>query len=446
MRRKYIYSALYTAFIAVALTACNDYDAAQTAYEDKTDDEVAVTPPNIDLSWELQQIPNIGQHNGNVSVYKDKKYDKLFTRTLGWNGGFGGQTTLLPDGNVFWAFNDSYYGVVDAETRARGVCNLPHNSIMVQTADAAGTLGETDDQLKWMADYIQTEDPAGEGYYQANAHLILDEANENYYYQASDATVFDDNGTRKLQMLWGAIDNTAGKKTRTGTCLVTYRLEGQPGGDTYLEKISRDENFNTDAIGYGSTMWEDEDGHTYLYVTESNRPMVARTTTHDLTSEWEYYIRDLSGNFMWQKTYPTQVERVRSTIMENNYVCTLPQVFKKGDWYYMTAQAYSKDKPNDHAISIYRSKTPYGLFTDQKTLFNVPYTVDKLGSQYYKTLTRVNLHSELSREGELVFSTNTDADTAGDNFKFPGSADFSRPYFYRVFNWESLYDTDNAIK
>ena len=75
----------------------------------------------------------------------------------------------------------------------------------------------------------------------------------------------------------------------------------------------------------GSTIWKDEDGHIYLYVTENNRPLVARTTTHDLTSEWEYYIRDLSGNFMWQKMYPTKEERTRSTIMENNYVCSMPQ-------------------------------------------------------------------------------------------------------------------------
>ena len=54
----------------------------------------------------------------------------------------------------------------------------------------------------------------------------------------------------------------------------------------------------------------------------------------------------------------------------------------------------------------------------------------------------VNLHPHLSRQGELVFSTNTDADTVGDNFDFPGSADLCRPYFYRVFNWESIYDED----
>lgn len=44
--------------------------------------------------------------------------------------------------------------------------------------------------------------------------------------------------------------------------------------------------------------------------------------------------------------------------------------------------------------------------------------MDKIGNQYYKNLLRVNLHLELAREGELVFSTNTDADTAGDNFDF----------------------------
>ncbi len=41
-------------------------------------------------------------------------------RTLGWNGGDGVLTTLLPDGHVFWSFNDSFYGVVNPENRARG--------------------------------------------------------------------------------------------------------------------------------------------------------------------------------------------------------------------------------------------------------------------------------------------------------------------------------------
>ena len=51
----------------------------------------------------------------------------------------------------------------------------------------------------------------------------------------------------------------------------------------------------------------------------------------------------------------------------------------------------------------------------------------------------VNIHPALSRTGELVFSTNTDCSSFWDNFNAPGSADFYRPYFYRVFNWESVY-------
>lgn len=383
MKTRNIYSLLYVTFVAVMLVACNDYDAAQTAYEEIVDSDVTTTPPNIDSAWELQLIPNVGQHSGEVFVYKDKKYDKLFTRTLGWNGGIGVQSTSLSDGNVLWAFNDSYFGVVDAETRARGNCNFPHNSIMVQTT-VGGSLGETDDDLRWLVDYIQTNDPDGEGYYQAYTHIapdetIMEETDEEHFYQIGGATIFDNNGVKELQMLWGEMDNHEGKMTRTGTCLAVYSLEGQPGNSTYLKRISKNEEFNTDDVGYGSTIWKDEDGHIYLYVTENNRPLVARTTTHDLTSEWEYYIRDLSGNFMWQKMYPTKEERTRSTIMENNYVCSMPQIFKKGDYYYMIGQAVSYG----HSVYLYRGETPYGPFTDQKILFNVPYAVDKIGNQYY---------------------------------------------------------------
>ena len=104
MKTRNIYSLLYVTFVAVALVACNDYDAAQTAYEEIVDSDVTTTPPNIDSAWELQLIPNVGQHSGEVFVYKDKKYDKLFTRTLGWNGGIGVQSTSLSDRNALHLF------------------------------------------------------------------------------------------------------------------------------------------------------------------------------------------------------------------------------------------------------------------------------------------------------------------------------------------------------
>ena len=40
MKTRNIYSLLYVTFVAVALVACNDYDAAQTAYEEIVDSDV----------------------------------------------------------------------------------------------------------------------------------------------------------------------------------------------------------------------------------------------------------------------------------------------------------------------------------------------------------------------------------------------------------------------
>lgn len=39
MKTRNIYSLLYVTFVAVALVACNDYDAAQTAYEEIVDSD-----------------------------------------------------------------------------------------------------------------------------------------------------------------------------------------------------------------------------------------------------------------------------------------------------------------------------------------------------------------------------------------------------------------------
>ena len=52
----------------------------------------------------------------------------------------------------------------------------------------------------------------------------------------------------------------------------------------------------------------------------------------------------------------------------------------------------------------------------------------------------VNLHPHLSRNGELVSLQILTQKIFGDNFNAVGSADFYRPYFYRVYNWEKVYD------
>ena len=116
----------------------------------------------------------------------------------------------------------------------------------------------------------------------------------------------------------------------------------------------------------------------------------------------------------------------------------MPWVFYEDGYYYMTAQGpfFSRE------VYIYRSKTPYGPFSEQKLLFVLPDKIDKIGKQKYRWLYMVNLHPALSRIGELVFTTNTDADSFWDNFNALGSADYYRPFFYRVFGWKNLFNKE----
>lgn len=419
------------------LGACDKFEAIPLEYKstplEEAQEEVLNT---IDPAWELELM----ETNGYVMAFKDKKYDKLFTRTLGWNGGDGVLTTLLPDGNAFWSFNDSFYGVVEGGTRARKDCSFPRNSIMVQTP------GDEEENLVWLADFVQTTTPEAPRYYQARTHIrhpkasLSDdkiqegEIDQDWLYWAGDATVCNN----KLQVLWNGVDNTNpdALMRHEGICLATYSLEGTPGDDNYMKLISADHHFNdVDIYGYGSTLWEDEDGHIYLYGSYNNYDMiVARTARHDLTSPWEYYVGDEQGNFSWQNTYPTEEEVKRSRIQETD--CSMPWVFKKGDTYYMLAQA----KWFGREMYIFRSDKPYGPFVDCKRLFGFSDFLDKLGDQTYQNLYMINLHPHLSRNGELVFSTNTDPKNFWDNFNAVGSADYYRPYFYRVYNWERVYE------
>lgn len=419
------------------LGACDKFEAIPLEYKstplEEAQEEVLNT---IDPAWELELM----ETNGYVMAFKDKKYDKLFTRTLGWNGGDGVLTTLLPDGNAFWSFNDSFYGVVEGETRARKDCSFPRNSIMVQTP------GDEEENLVWLADFVQTTTPEAPRYYQARTHIrhpkasLSDdkiqegEIDQDWLYWAGDATVCNN----KLQVLWNGVDNTNpdALMRHEGICLATYSLEGTQGDDNYMKLISADHHFNdVDIYGYGSTLWEDEDGHIYLYGSYNNYDMiVARTARHDLTSPWEYYVGDEQGNFSWQNTYPTEEEVKRSRIQETD--CSMPWVFKKGDTYYMLAQA----KWFGREMYIFRSDKPYGPFVDCKRLFGFSDFLDKLGDQTYQNLYMINLHPHLSRNGELVFSTNTDPKNFWDNFNAVGSADYYRPYFYRVYNWERVYE------
>ncbi len=415
--------------------------------------------PDIKPEWDLELMPD-ATRSGAAVAYKDWKYNKLFTRTRGWNGGDGVLTVGLPDGSVFWTFNDSFYGRVNAADRSRGDCNFPRNSVMLQKA-TDGVLGETEDDLIWLADYVNWTDPSAERYFHSRTHLrhpdgektvdeiLAGDIDQDRVYWSGDGTIYDG----KLQMMWMG---TASKELRAlGTSLATYRLDGtipegyylddipdylpKKGNYLYREKVTH--QINDNAVSYGSTLCEADDGHTYLYGINGYGVLVARTATHDLYSKWQYYVRPEEGSdFVWQDEYPTKEQMERSQIMENNHQCNMPWVFKDGDYYYMTAQGpyFARE------VYIYRSKTPYGPFGEKRLLFVLPGELDKLGPTAYHWLYMVNLHPALSREGELVFTTNSDPDDFWKNFNDPGSADYYRPFFYRVFDWKSLFGDDTT--
>lgn len=415
--------------------------------------------PDIKPEWDLELMPD-ATRSGAAVAYKDWKYNKLFTRTRGWNGGDGVLTVGLPDGSVFWTFNDSFYGRVNAADRSRGDCNFPRNSVMLQKA-TDGVLGETDKDLIWLADYVNWTDPSAPRYFHCRTHLrhpdgektvdeiLAGDIDQDRVYWSGDGTIYDG----KLQMLWMG---TASKELRAlGTSIATYSLDGtipegyylddipdylpKKGNYLYREKVTH--QINDNAVSYGSTLCEADDGHTYLYGTNGYGVLVARTATHDLYSKWQYYVRPEEGSdFVWQDEYPTAEQMERSQIMENSYACSMPWVFKDGDYYYMTAQGpyFARE------VYIYRSKSPYGPFGEKRLLFVLPGQLDKLGPTAYHWLYMVNLHPALSRAGELVFTTNSDPDDFWKNFNDPGSADYYRPFFYRVFDWKSLFGDDTT--
>ena len=214
--------------------------------------------PQLASEWKLEYLPH-NNANHNVYVYKDKLYDALFTRTLGWNGGDGVQTTALPGGNVFWSFNDSFYGkATSGTTRIRQSCNFPRNSIMVQTPGDDGLPGTKSTNLKWLADWVQRSNSSANGYYHCRTHLRHPkgektdaqikngEIDQTYLYWAGDGTVVDG----QLQVLWAGVYNgTQNLMQSDNRALAIYSLEGEPGSATYLKLLSVPHWLRTDSMG-----------------------------------------------------------------------------------------------------------------------------------------------------------------------------------------------------
>lgn len=439
MKKNNFYSIIGIALAAASFTACNDYDVASIDYEEvvPAPSKSTAEEPKLDNSWQLKEVLNIGQHNDNVFVYQDNLYNNLFTRTLGWNGGEIESSMKMPDGSVVFVVRDSYFGTADAKTRARLSANMVRNGLLILTNDN-GTLSQPSEKdLYSLNSYVQTDDPNADSYYYGVP--LVTHSRSTYHYWPGVACV--NNG--KIQVQW--VSYRTSLKRKDNCAVYTYTISGKPSDAGCLQEEAKVDPLFANYIAYDDCLWQDDDGHNYMYcaypLSGINGVLVARTATHDLTSEWEYCIRNTDGQISWTKQIPTATattasdEALRSNMLAQNEGCQHPQVIKQGKYYYLIGQSY----PNLTKVRIWRSETPYGPFTGAKTLFVVPETMNKIGNQYYDVLNRVVVHPALSRSGELVLSTAQTAPADDDNFTYQGSADYVRPNFFRIYNWESLF-------
>lgn len=427
------------ALAALTLSACNDYESTAIDYE-QTENEpfsTTATRPTLESSWQLKEVINSGQHNDNVFVYQDNLYNSLFTRTLGWNGGEIQGSVMVPGKGLVFVVRDGFFGTVDAATRARLSGNEVRNGLIILTEDH-GTLSQpAAEDLYSLNDFVQTDNAAADEYYEG-VPLVMP-TNSTLHIWPGVANCY--NG--KVQVQFTTYRTSLGRRQTTD--LATYSI-GKVGENGCLTEESMETAFFTNLIAYDDCLWQDADGHNYMYcsylLTGISGVLVARTTTHDLTSPWEYCIIGIDGELQWTPDIPTATatnasdEALRSNRLADYGACQHPQVFKQGEWYYLVGQSY----PNLQDVRIWRSKTPWGPFEDVKSLCVLPNSVDKQGDKYYNELTRVVVHPALSRNGEIVLSTAQTAPNKKDNYTYPGSTDYARPYFYRIYNWVQLFE------
>jgi len=407
---------------------------------------------------ELQYVPNDGSNNPFVtsnnkwdnvlSVYNDETYDSFFHRSLGWNGGDGCYSTLLPDGNTFWSFADSFFGVI-SPGRVRSGNNLPRNAGFIQTGESADGFLCLNEYVQTQYDYLSTyyegktwlRHPEGE---MTDAEIAQGQTDQNMLYWPGDATIHHGETGDTLQMLWGQVDNTM---NRWETAFTEYTLEGKPGDEGYMKLVNYVRYFQPYTANYGSGIFEDEDGHTYLLgnKTPANSiyggsfPLIARTETHDLKSKWTYYIKDTNGQWNWQETPPTNAE------MDNSFISDgwigEPNLFKYLDKYYLVGQ----EADYGQQVYIWQGDHPWGPFTNSnRKILYVTQAITPTNKPAEPGATyNAFLHPQLSKRGELVISFNNNPQNFWDNFNTPGSANLYLPYFVRIFNWYKLWNLPN---
>ena len=399
--------------------------------------------------------------SGNVSVYADLTYWNLFAvRQHGWNGGSGACSVPLPGGSTLWTFGDSYFGIL-SEFYNRRKYNMPHNAAMLQTGEAS------QDDFTTLNEYVRTTRTLKGTYtYWGKAWLRHPEAtlgetqidkgtiDSDHYYRPEDGVVtMGADGTPMLQLLLSGYDSD---DNRNETAVATFSLSGTLGDEGYMQLADLRRDVTDGTAAFGTSVLEDGT-YIYLYGTvptggmwgNTCYPVVARTSSRDLCSQWQYRIKNADGQWTWKDTAPTDEELKRSGVA-SSFWCEHPSVFKYGGRYYMC----TFEKVNS-ALYIMDSDQPYGPFQHRKKLCSMPAN--------QADMMRVMVQPQLSRMGELVVSYNmvpastTTVSKGSDGMAVTTivagpdrshdawtSALLQQQHFLRIFGWQSLFGVENT--
>ena len=374
----------------------------------------------------------------NSEVFNDLTYWNFFAvRYRGWNGGNGATSTTLPDGATLWTFADSYFGLIsENRERKRKLNNTTYNAGIVQTGE------DTEDDFLTLNAYQGTSLADLDTYYKGLDWIPA--AEDGTVYRPEDATLIKYDGEPLVQVLLSGYLNGE----RTETSVAEYTVTN--GHELQLKGIRRKVSLAN--VNYGRAILED-DGHAYLYgeLPRANIGgcyiVVARTSSTDLTSRWEYYVKDADGNWSWQRTTPTEDELKRSNIASGVRPSS-PAVFTYGGKYYLCTI-------DTGAIWITTSTNPYGPFSGRRRLYAVP--------EEQQDATLLAIHPQLSRMGELPLSycmqpvdityyrrANTGkalpivVKGPDRNYYDWESADLNQVHFLRVIGWQSIYNIENV--
>src|SRR5215469_4093007 len=147
-------------------------------------------------------------------------FDALVTQNgLGWTGGDGTYSTVLPDGRVFWGWSDSYIGTVDPITRLRqSYYPTAHNSLTIQNT-SNNTLTTV-------------------GYPPNTGSYFVPQITSNEYWMATHHTVGNQNHARRILLLHLRHQGSGHGKQASVSC--SHQQHQRPRKSVQVAVLERD--------------------------------------------------------------------------------------------------------------------------------------------------------------------------------------------------------------